>query len=142
MVPAAMRCSSKTVTCNGDFLDEACREASLLHLRTAGRRWWLCGCPVDARAVLLTGCLTPHAYLLLPVLVIPLGCTIIESGFPGQDFCISEQTPDRAVEVIVLADGIMVHAELPLTGILYRGFAICILRRALVAGLQGECCKC
>ena len=29
-----------------------------------------------------------------------------------------------------MADGIMVHAELPLTGILYRGFAICILRRA------------
>ena len=64
--------------------DIACREGSSLHLRTAGLRWWLGGCPVDARAVLVTVCLTTHAYLLLLVLVIPLRCTIIESGFPGQ----------------------------------------------------------
>ena len=90
------------------------QEGSSLHPRTAGRRWWLGGCPVDARAVLVTVCLTPHAFFMLQNLANPLRCAISASGLPGQDVCISEQTPDGGVVVHVLAEMFVVHAELPI----------------------------
>ena len=80
-----------------------------MHLHTAGRRWWVGGCPVDARVVLVTVCHT--AYLLLQKVANPLRNATSASG---QDFCLSEQRPDKGFAVHVLPTNIMVHAKVPI----------------------------